>query len=194
VSADAALDPVTAQVPSNWSVLPASTGVPVAATVATLSATATSVELHVETGLSPSEDYDVTAPGVLGADLLPLTGTDTLTAPGSDPDLSDEWPHGPLRAILRAACDELSTYADRLTTISTRDFADGDTVLHGETFLGWPATGAFWAAGRRYTYTAVDASYMTLTGVRRAAATPDDGQTLTDGAEVLHDVAAYLPD
>lgn len=96
--------------------------------------------------LSPDQDYTITAsPG----------GVDTsfvFTTPNLQKELGDEWYHGPLRAITRAAGQVVQELSGRPVTILTQDIAPNDTHLFVESTLGFPDSGYVLVGDREYAY------------------------------------------
>lgn len=188
-SFDAPVDPDTVSGGSAWQIAEVAGAMPVAAIDAVVRAGDQIVDLAIGAAMSAGANYTFSAPGAEagGVPLPPIDYTLTAAAPAVD-EPSTEWPHGELRALTRALGETLTELSGVPRTLLVRDLRWDDAAAFVESTLGWPTAAAFWAGGRRVTYTGK--SDVSLTGLEIDDST---GDVIPTGEEVVCDVAAYLP-
>ena len=155
--------------------------------------TAALLDLQVETGMSPGEDYSLSlddVPDALGANVT--GGPIVFTTPSDLVEERAEWSHGLLRAMTRAFAEEIQYLRGRLATITTADFSPGtEEHLYVESTLGWPLAAALFVDGKRFRYKDVNDSGRRFMWLKGDQVWED---SIAAGAEVVLDVAAILTD
>jgi hypothetical protein len=191
VAFDAAIDAAT--IPATaWTVTPVvSSSAPCNVIDVVVDPSNLLAELLVGAGMSAGQSYVFAVTGALDATSAPIVPPDnqgTGVAPTIDAP-SPEWPHAYLRAITQALGEEAQLLAGHPTTQLVRDLPWDATTAFVVSTLGFASSGAFFASGRRYIYTAK--ADMVLQGI-----VPDhtDGNDLPAGTEVHSDAAAVEPD
>lgn len=189
VTFDAAVDPSTMP-PSAWAITPPAGAAPASVLAVAPAPGNIVVDLLVGAALSAGETYGFLVAGAFDALGVPIVGPGNQangTAPMLDAP-SAEWPHPYLDAITQALAEEAQLVAGHPTTQTIRDLPWDAADAYVVSTLGFAAAGAFFAGGRRYTYTAK--TDMVLSGL---VADHVDGTALPAGTEVHHDASAVEP-
>jgi len=193
VGFDAQIDPATVTA-DHWSLLHSAFAAPCTVVATLPSPGLLSVDLWIEPGLTPTESYTLTAVGVLDANSAGVLGSpQAFAAPNILVTPSPEWPHKPLRSILRAFGEELQLLSGAPVTMTTSDytFVAGELRhLYVESTLGFPDSGAVWAGGRNVRYSGREP--CALLNAREVA--PGVTRTIPQRSEVHVDVFAHFPD
>lgn len=183
---DAAVEPAT-MTAEKWSVVGPAGAMPATVIKATPQAGNQLLDLVLGAAMSSGQTYAFTVTGgddALGNPVVPPNNTANGAAPGALDEPSPEWPHPYMDALTQALGQEFQDFGGRPVTQLSQDLDWNGLVAYVVSTLGFPASGDFFAAGRRYTYTGkTDVSFTGLT------VDHTDGLALPAGTEVYCDAA-----
>ena len=197
--------------PNSWTVTPDNQGA--ASTVVKVEhtdGTAVAV-LDVSIPLSAATPYTFTCTAKDSAqDAMELNaaGVITLNLSKSLSQDGGDFYYGLLRALTNSVAQSCHEQTGRLTTRLIADFDPSDEAMLVETTLGFPTKGFLFVDNRRFSYDGLDTNRFlkvaALSHYEYAMTAPFLNEWTTEGTqlylsipaktEVLHDVAAHLPD